>query len=86
MMTLLITPLLILNFTCNRIYHQLNDPEKSFIEFVRQLCMLILYGNSLANAALFLTTNGKAKRYLKVLLYDNNKSFKQRTRLKSALV
>ena len=74
MTTLLITPILIANFTRNRIYHGLNVQEKSIMEFVQRLCMLILYGNSLANAVLFLTTNGKAKRYLKALFYDNNES------------
>ena len=72
MTTLLITPILIANFTRNRIYHGLNVQEKSVMEFVRRLCMLILHGNSLANAVLFLTTNGKAKRYLKALFYDSN--------------
>ena len=74
MMALCITPLLTVNFIRNKIYHRLNDQEKSFIEFARRLCMIILYGNSLVNATLFLSTNRKAKRYLKGLFYDNNKS------------
>ena len=78
MMAFCITPLLIANFTRSRIHHRLNDQEKSIMEFVRRLCMIILYANSLANAILFLTTNGKANRYLKALFYGNNESVNQR--------
>ena len=77
-MALCITPLLLVNFIRNKINDQLNDQEKSLIEFSRRLCMIILYRNSLANAVLFLTTNGKAKRYLKGLFYDNKESVTQR--------
>ena len=74
MMALCITPLLIVNFIRNKMYHQLNDQEKSFVEFARRLCMIILYANSLLNAALFLATNGKAKRYVKTLFYTTTKA------------
>lgn len=52
------------------IRNQLNDNEKSILEFTNCMSIIFTYANSSANAVLFLTTNVKAKRYLKRFFTD----------------
>ena len=52
------------------IRNQLNDNGKSILEFTNCMSIIFTYANSSANAVLFLTTNVKAKRYLKRFFTD----------------
>ena len=51
------------------IQNQLNDNGKSILEFTTCMSIIFTYANSSANAVLFLTTNVKAKRYLKEIFH-----------------
>ena len=59
------TPFLIINFIKNKRYSYLEKDGKSLMEFIYRLSMIFGYSNSFSNAVLFLTSNVKARRFLK---------------------
>ena len=59
------TPFLIINFIKNKRYSYLEKDVKSLMEFIYRLSMIFGYSNSFSNAVLFLTSNVKARRFLK---------------------
>ena len=58
---------IILNIIRSVIKHQLNNNEKSVLEFIAGISLVFAFGNCFSNAALFLVTNVKAKRFLRDL-------------------
>ena len=62
------TPFVIVNITRKMIRNQLEPLGKLYIDFINWLCLIWMYMNSFANALEFLTTNLKARRYLRNLL------------------
>ena len=62
------TPLF--NVLRSTIKYQLNDNERSVLDFVTSLSILFAYANSFANGVLFLMTNVKAKRFFRELIRE----------------
>ena len=58
------------NVLRSTIKYQLNDNERSVLDFVTSLSILFTYANSFANGFLFLMTNVKAKRFFRELIRE----------------
>ena len=58
------------NVLRSTIKYQLNDNERSVLDFVTSLSILFAYANSFANGFLFLMTNVKAKRFFRELIRE----------------
>ena len=58
-------PYLIMFVSREFIQDRLNEYEKSFVDFFTVASSIVVYINSFANAVLFLTTNVKARRFLR---------------------
>ena len=71
------TPHLIMFILRVAIQSGLNAYEKSILEFMCFLSLLLVYANSLANAILFLMTNVKARRFMANFGRRQNRSLKR---------
>ena len=71
------TPHLIMYILRAAIQSGLNVYEKSILEFMCFLSLLLVYANSLANAILFLMTNVKARRIMTYFGRRQNRSLKR---------
>ena len=65
-----VTPHLIVFALRETIRYRLNIYEKNILEFFSFMSLILTYGNSFANAILFLMTNVKAKRVLRYFRYQ----------------
>ena len=62
---LFLTPGPVLHILRSTIENVVTKFQKSMLEFISVIGMILVFGNSFANAVLFLTTNMKAKRFFK---------------------